>query len=75
MRMTEWGLTTMFELFRTLVLALTLVAPGQVGCNAPIHKATLCWVRFENPSAVEYIKPSQIARLRALIQIKELERN
>lgn len=65
----------MLELFRSLILVLALSAPGQVGCNAPISKATLCWVRFENPSAIEYIKPSQIARLRALIQIKELERN
>lgn len=65
----------MLELFRSLILVLALVAPGQVGCNAPISKATLCWLRFENPAAVEYIKPNQTARLRALIQIMELERD
>jgi len=60
----------MLELFRTLVLALSLIAPGEVGCNLPISKATVCWVSFDNPPAVEYIKSNQIARLRALIEIK-----
>ena len=64
----------MIELFRTLVLALALIAPGEVGCNLPISKATLCWVSFSNPPAVEYIKPNQSARLRALMGIKTLER-
>ena len=64
----------MLELFRTLVLALSLIAPGEVGCNLPISKATVCWVSFDNPPAVEYIKPNQSARLRALMEIKTLER-
>ncbi len=60
----------MIELFRTLVLALMLIAPGEVGCNKPM---TVCWVSFDNPSHVEQIKPSQIARLRALMEIKQIE--
>lgn len=64
----------MLELFRRLVLALTLIAPGEVGCNLPISKATLCWVSFDDPAYVEQIKPSEIARLRALMEIKTLER-
>ncbi len=63
----------MTDLFRTLILALALIAPGEVGCNMPISKATLCWVSFSNPAAVEYIKPTQIARIRALMEIKTLE--
>jgi len=64
----------MLELFRSLVLALALLAPGDVGCNNVISKATLCWVTFENPHYVEYIKPSQIGRLRVLMEIKQAER-
>lgn len=63
----------MLDLFRQLILILSLVAPGDVGCNLPINKATLCWVSFTSPAYVEYIKPNQIARLRALIEIKSRE--
>ncbi len=63
----------MLELFRSLVLALMLVAPGAVGCNAVISKATLCWVTFDHPAHVEYVKPTQIPRLRALLVIKRVE--
>lgn len=63
----------MLELFRSLVLALALIAPGDVGCNNVISKATLCWVAFDNPAYVEYVKPAQIARLRVLMEIKQAE--
>ncbi len=59
----------MLELFHTLILALALIAPGEVGCS----NATLCWVTFTDPAAVEYVTPTQIPRLRALIEIKILE--
>lgn len=63
----------MAELFRSLILALVLIAPGDVGCNNVISKATLCWVTFENPAYTEYVKPTQIARLRVLTEIKRQE--
>ncbi len=60
----------MLELFRSLVFALMLIAPGDVACNKPI---TVCWVSFDNPAYTETVKPNQIARLRALLEIKTLE--
>ncbi len=64
----------MLDLFRQLVLILALTAPGQVGCNRPIPQATVCWVTFQNPSFVEYIRPTDTRRIFALIEIKRAER-
>lgn len=63
----------MLELFRQLVLILAIAAPGQVGCNKPIPQATVCWVTFQNPSHVEYIRPADTRRIFALIEIKRAE--
>ena len=60
----------MLEFFRQLVLILAIAAPGQVGCNKPIPQATLCWVTFDNPAYVEYIRPSDTGRIFRLIEIK-----
>lgn len=64
----------MLELFRTLILALAIAAPGQVGCNRPIAQATVCWVTFSNPGFVEYIRPTDASRIFRLIEIKRDER-
>lgn len=64
----------MFDLFRTFVLLLTLVAPGDVQCNRPIPQATTCWVSFRNPAYTETISADNPARVRALVEIKTIER-
>ncbi len=63
----------MLEFFRQLVLILALTAPGQVGCDKPIPAANVCWVTFQNPSYVEYIRPGDIRRIYTLIEIKRAE--
>lgn len=63
----------MLEFFRQLVLILALTAPGQVGCDRPIPQANVCWVTFQNPSFVEYIRPADTARIFRLIEIKRAE--
>jgi hypothetical protein len=62
----------MLELFRSLILALAIAAPGQVYCNKPIIQATVCSVAFENPHFVEVVTPRQIARVRVLLELKNL---
>ena len=61
------------QLFRALILLLYLAAPGDVVCNAPLSRATLCRVTFRNPYFVETVTPSNPARIRALIEIKQAE--
>lgn len=61
----------MAELFRSLIFLLFVIAPGEVGCNKPM---TLCWVSFTDPVYVEYVKPSDVGRVRALVEIKQIEK-
>ena len=63
----------MLHIFRTLVLMLALAAPGQVGCDRPIPQANTCWITFADPSYVEYIRPANTDRIRALIEIVRAE--
>lgn len=65
----------MLETFRMLILALAIVAPGQITCNAPIAQATVCAVHFTDPDFVEVVTPRNLARLRALVEIKRWERS
>ena len=62
----------MLQLFRQLMMLLAFTAPGQVGCDRPIAMANECWVSFENPSYVEYVKPGDHKRIVVLIQLKRM---
>lgn len=60
-------------LFRKLVLMLMLAAPGQVTCDQPLYKATVCQITFRNPAYTEEIRPGQTGRTLTLIEIARAE--
>lgn len=58
------------HLFHLLMTILISVAPsGTTGCNDVLQKATYCWIRFENPTYIEYLSPNRIARLNVVIEL------
>lgn len=63
----------MLQLFRKFILALALIAPGEVGCDKAIYKATECWVTFSAPAYVEYLTPDNIRRVLVVTEIKRAE--
>ena len=60
----------MLETFRYLMLAIALIAPGDVRCNGPIYRATVCRVDFHNPAYTETLRPDNIRRVLTVWELK-----